>query len=510
MMQDIQRFARVLAAIACLLPTLVLAKSVDLVDGRRVYEQVCAACHGPAGRADPASPILAAFETPPADLSDPLFNSREPANDWELVVAHGGHAMGLSALMPAQQGALSADEIRNVVAYVKTLADTSEYPPGEFNYFLPIRTKKAFPEDEVVWKTRYTPLDGGPDVLRNVIEFEKRVGKRGMVVLELIHEDNGVDSELTKVEAGYKHALGWNAKRQSVLSGAVILAFPTDGGASDEIIPYLAYGRMLGDNWVFQSSARAITPFEDPGDGELELAGALHYRWTPWPRRVFPGIELVAEAPYDGFGGDVQWSAIPQVRIGLTKGGHVALNLGVEVGLSDQPWDHRAHAVLLWDFADGSFSMRVHCSPSSRREPARPRGAPVPSLQRHRRRHGDLDRASLDRSGVADTLGPFFFGRHPGRHARRQVHHRDIGQIRIDEGIAVQRCGCRVGCAQYRADAHDRGVVFRQHRGSSCCGLRIAGAAGGGRGGMRQKLDMHGRTACSGRRRQPCFPRFAG
>jgi hypothetical protein len=46
---------------------------------------------------------------------------------------------------------------------------------------------------------------------------------------------------------------------------------------------------------------------------------------------------------------------VPQVRIGLTKGGHVALNLGVEFPLSDQPHDTRYHLNLLWDFADGSF-----------------------------------------------------------------------------------------------------------------------------------------------------------
>ncbi|MDY0023176.1 cytochrome c [Arenimonas caeni] len=350
-----KRTSLVLTLLAALLAGPALAQAPDLADGRRIYDQACAACHGPTGRPDPSSPVLAGLETPPADLSDPLFNSREPANDWELVVGHGGHAMGLSPQMPAQREALSAEEIRNVVAYVKTLADTSDYPPGEFNYFLPIRTKKAFPEDEIVWKGRYTPLDDAPDVMRNVIEIEKRVGHRGMVVLELIHEDDGFDSEVTKVEGGYKHVFGWNRERQSILSGAVILAVPTDGDESKEIIPYLAYARMFGDDWVFQSSARAITPLDDAGDGQLELAGALHYRWTQWPRNVFPGIEVVAEAPYDHFGSDVQWSAIPQLRFGLTKGGHVALNLGVEVGLSDQPWDYRVHAVLLWDFADGSF-----------------------------------------------------------------------------------------------------------------------------------------------------------
>ncbi len=331
------------------------ACAADLESGRRIYQQSCAMCHGPGGQPDPASPVVQGLEVPPADLSDRLFNSREPAGDWELVVAHGGHAMGLSAQMPAQKDALDPQQVRDVVAYVKSLADTSEYPPGELNYFLPIRTKKAFPEDEIVWKARYTPIDDGRDVLRNVIEVEKRVGKRGMVVLEAIHEDNGIDSEITKVEVGYKRVLSWNVEKGSILSAAIIAAFPTDGGESDELIPYLAYARSFGEAWILQSSARAITPLDSAGDGSLELAGALHYRWTPWPRRVFAGLELIAEAPYEDFGSAVQWSVLPQLRFGLTKGGHVALNLGVEIGLSDQAWDTRAHAVLLWDFADGSF-----------------------------------------------------------------------------------------------------------------------------------------------------------
>jgi hypothetical protein len=43
------------------------------------------------------------------------------------------------------------------------------------------------------------------------------------------------------------------------------------------------------------------------------------------------------------------------VRIGLTRGGHVALNLAVELPLSGQSWDKRAYLTLLWDFADGGF-----------------------------------------------------------------------------------------------------------------------------------------------------------
>ena len=44
------------------------------------------------------------------------------------------------APMPPQGEALTEEDVRDVVAYVKTLADTRDDPPGEFNFFLPIRT----------------------------------------------------------------------------------------------------------------------------------------------------------------------------------------------------------------------------------------------------------------------------------------------------------------------------------------------------------------------------------
>ena len=69
----------------------------DLEAGRRTFESVCAACHGPTGRPDPENPTVKALDPQPADLSDPLFNSREPAEDWQIVVTHGGQALGLSA-----------------------------------------------------------------------------------------------------------------------------------------------------------------------------------------------------------------------------------------------------------------------------------------------------------------------------------------------------------------------------------------------------------------------------
>jgi mono/diheme cytochrome c family protein len=337
------------------LPSVASQAATDLAVGKRIFETVCAACHGANGRPDPANPIVQTFDPPPADLSDPLFNSREPALDWELVVKHGGQALGLSPLMPPQGGALSDEEIASVVAYIKTLADTRDYPPGEFNLMLPIRTKKAFPEDEVVWGSRLAVRDG-EDVWRNVLEFEMRFGHRGQGILELLHEDSGEESEIEEIEIGYKHALTWSLEKRYLLSGALVVAIPTDDEASEEIIPYLAYAQELSSRGTLQASARGIVPVDDVDQGALELAGIVHYVWSDWPRRVFPALELTATVPFDsGTGDDVQFTVVPQVRFGLTRGGHVALNLGVELPLSDQDYDYRAHLTLLWDFADGSF-----------------------------------------------------------------------------------------------------------------------------------------------------------
>ena len=343
------------SALIVLFTVLLLPANVegaDLNAGQKVYAAQCAVCHGASGRSDPDSPLVQGLGVIPADFSDPLFNSREPVGDWEMVIKHGGHALGLAEQMPAQGEALSDEDISNVAAYVKSLVDTVAYPPGEMNLFLPTRTKKAFPEDEVVYKGQFTDQDGD-NSQKHVLELEKRVGKAGQAIVELVYASAGNVSELAAAEIGYKQAVSFSQRH--ILSAAAVWAIPVEAEGDGQLQTYLAYGRVLSDAWILQSSLRLKFPFEGASDGEAELAGIVHWVHSPWPRRIFPALEVTATNPFRSQNGDLEWTALPQVRIGLTRGGHVALNLGAELPLSDQSWDTRYYVTLLWDFADGSF-----------------------------------------------------------------------------------------------------------------------------------------------------------
>lgn len=320
--------------------------------GKRIYASNCAVCHGANGKPDPHSTVVSGLGVLPADFSDPLFNSREPAADWEMVIKHGGHALGLAEQMPAQGSALSDAQVRDVTAYIKSMVDTREFPPGEMNLMLPIRTKKAFPEDEVVYHGRFTDQDGA-NAYKNVLEIEKRVGNRGQAILELVHESAGDVSELAEAEIGYKQALSFSENH--ILSAAAVLAVPVEAEGDGELQTYFAFGATISPALTFQSSLRFKFPLDKASDGEAELAGIVHYVHSPWPRRVFPALEITATNPFRSRNGDLEWTAMPQIRLGLTRGGHVALNLGVEYPLSSQSWDNRIYATLLWDFADGGF-----------------------------------------------------------------------------------------------------------------------------------------------------------
>jgi hypothetical protein len=102
-----------------------------------------------------------------------------------------------------------------------------DYPDGELNLFLPMRTRKAFPEDEWVWKQRYTGEDGD-NAWKNTLEYEFRIGH---------------------FEPGFKYVLKHDRQAGFILTWAAQLGVPLNSDADWEFLPYLAFGKILFDGW---------------------------------------------------------------------------------------------------------------------------------------------------------------------------------------------------------------------------------------------------------------------
>lgn len=320
------------------------------------FEQSCAACHGPRGTGlEPGHPRLATFDPPPALLNDPLFNSREPSADWFLVVKHGGPSLGLSSQMPAFGSAFTDEEIENLVSHMKTLAETSAYPPGALNFPRAVETIKAFPEDEVLFLNRWTKEKGQDDVLQTIFYLGRRIGPRSQVEVKAVYVDEGDGADFEDVELGFKHAFYFDLDRLLLFGGGLEVEVPVQSGGGDEVwIPYLSLAKGVGSNFTFQGTLKSHLPSHDFGAGDAVVSAVLHYQPSPWPRGVIPGLEGKVTVPFESEA-DVEALLLPQVLVGLSKLGHVRLGVGVEVPVTGIDYDYRIRTFLLWDFADGLF-----------------------------------------------------------------------------------------------------------------------------------------------------------
>ena len=100
------------------------AESADVEAGKALYEQRCAPCHGPDGKAN--TPTAQALQPPPRDHTDGAYMNGLSDNHLFRVIKEGGPAVGKSPIMPPQFD-LKDDQLNNIVAFLRTLA----IPPYE-------------------------------------------------------------------------------------------------------------------------------------------------------------------------------------------------------------------------------------------------------------------------------------------------------------------------------------------------------------------------------------------
>jgi mono/diheme cytochrome c family protein len=102
-----------------LLPASVLAQG-DPAKGKDLYTKHCGGCHGPGGKGDGVA--AAALPTKPSDLTNKAYMAGLKDQYLFDLIQKGGAAVGKSPLIPPFGSKMKEGEIRDLIAYIKTLA----------------------------------------------------------------------------------------------------------------------------------------------------------------------------------------------------------------------------------------------------------------------------------------------------------------------------------------------------------------------------------------------------
>jgi cytochrome c oxidase cbb3-type subunit 3 len=93
----------------------------DAENGKEIHLESCAECHGYDGKAEV---IVMHMDEPPRDQSDAEYMATLNDAFLYLAVCSGGDAVGRSIIMPAWGDVLTDAEIKDLVAWIRTFAET--------------------------------------------------------------------------------------------------------------------------------------------------------------------------------------------------------------------------------------------------------------------------------------------------------------------------------------------------------------------------------------------------
>ncbi len=328
-----------------------------LPQGKAVYTQACAQCHGDEGRGNPDWES----EVRPVEFTD-CGTTAEPSEFWESIVRRGGRAHGLSSVMPGFEEAYTPEETSAVVAYLRTFCPTADsYPPGDLNFRRLLKTGKAFPEAE--WVIRLSDgLSGSSREGELEIAYENRLGPRFQYEIEAPlryvspgGEANGVGDLFL---AG-KQVLHFDVARRQILSAGLGVSLPLGdeekglGTGAWSFVPFLTYGKAWGKTIVQARVAGEISSNPNEAPHQVAYAAGLSRALGPHRTAWVPAVELTGDV--ETATGEHRYAAWFETSKTLTRLGHVAAAVGVRVPLRPRSDPASLEMYLLWDFGDGPF-----------------------------------------------------------------------------------------------------------------------------------------------------------
>lgn len=336
--------------------------------GRDIYHAACAACHGADGRG--AADHLRGFEKPDTfpDFTVCRATARESDTFWSAINHNGGPARGFSDIMPSFREALTEEQIRDVMQYMRQFCREPAWPRGDMNFPRPLVTEKAFPEDEMVLDVALN-AEGDASIASKVV-YEKRFGPRGQldVVMPFKFHQTGTsdwESGVGDLVAGYKHVLISNRRTGTILSAAGEVIFATGnserglGKGVTVFEGFASFGQMLPRKSFLQFQAGMEQPVDmDKANRAVfwrTVVGKTFAADKGLGRQWSPMVELLADRELHS-GERVNWDIVPQFQVTLSRRQHVRANVGVRLPVNDfGPRPAQVLVYLMWDWFDGGL-----------------------------------------------------------------------------------------------------------------------------------------------------------
>jgi hypothetical protein len=329
-----------------------------------LYGAACASCHGTDGRG--LDRALVAFEEPLPDFTDCDFAAREPDSDWIAIAHDGGPARGFSVMMPAFGAALTVDQVRRIVAHIRTLCTEPAWPRGELNFPRALLAEKAFPEDEWVIESDADLGDQGE--VSGQFVWEQRFGPRSQFEVVIPYGwvelgGAGWTSGFGDLVLGVKHAAYHDASVGRIFAVGAEVVLPTGdeakglGADGTKTEGFLSFGQALPSDAFVQAQAGAEIPLysgaEKEGFGRLVVGRT--FSSGRWGRSWTPMVELQAKRELEG-GMPTAIDLVPQIQVSLNTRQHVLASVGVLVPTTETSGrSPRLLMYLLLDWFDGGF-----------------------------------------------------------------------------------------------------------------------------------------------------------
>ena len=112
------KFPRTILAMLMALVPMTATAQTDPAEATEIFDQMCAGCHG--YRGDGGVGHRGGFSPHIGTLADKEYMAQVPDEYLVLIIKKGGAFMGKIATMPAWEKRLSDEQIRSIVAHIRT------------------------------------------------------------------------------------------------------------------------------------------------------------------------------------------------------------------------------------------------------------------------------------------------------------------------------------------------------------------------------------------------------